>query len=77
MVHTGAAYVDLANTQKVPGWNRFDVGARYALRVDGKAVMLRAGIHNLTDKAYWQVGGRNLFAAAEPRTWRLSATMDF
>jgi iron complex outermembrane receptor protein len=77
VVHTGAAYVDLANTQQLPSWNRIDVGARYAMKVDGKAVTLRAGINNLMDKAYWMVGGRNLFAVAEPRTWRLSASMDF
>jgi iron complex outermembrane receptor protein len=69
--------VDLANTQQLPSWNRIDIGARYAMKVDGKAVTLRAGINNLMDKAYWMVGGRNLFAAAEPRTWRLSASMDF
>ena len=77
VVHTGPAYVDLANTQELPSWNRVDVGARYALKVDGKAVTLRASINNLADKAYWQVGARNLFAVAEPRTWRLSASMDF
>lgn len=77
VIHTGSAYVDLANTQELPAWTRLDVGARYLTQLGGKTVMLRGGINNLTDKAYWITGGRNLFAVAEPRTFSLSASLDF
>ena len=77
VIHTGSAYVDLANTQEIPAWTRLDVGARYLTELGGKRVLLRAGVNNLTDKAYWIVGGRNLFAVAEPRTYQISASLDF
>ncbi|HMN81084.1 MAG TPA: TonB-dependent receptor, partial [Burkholderiaceae bacterium] len=31
-IHTGSLYIDQANTQQLPSWRRFDVGARYATR---------------------------------------------
>jgi iron complex outermembrane receptor protein len=77
VIHTGSAYVDLVNTQKLPSWNRVDVAARYATKLSGYPVTWRAGVNNLFDKAYWQSGGRNIVTVAEPRTWRLSASMDF
>lgn len=77
VIYTGAAYVDLANTQQLPAWTRLDLGARYQTRVDGKAVTLRAGVNNVTNRAYWLAGARNIFSVAEPRTWRLSASVAF
>jgi iron complex outermembrane recepter protein len=77
VIHTGEAYIDLANTQQVPAWNVVDVSARYRTTLAGRGVMLRAGIDNLLDRAYWRTGGRNIFVVASPRTWRLSATVDF
>jgi iron complex outermembrane receptor protein len=77
VIHTGESYVDLDNTQKLPAWTRLDLGARYLTKINGKAVTLRAAVNNVMDKAYWMSGGRNFFVAAEPRTFRLSATVDF
>lgn len=77
VIRTGSAYVNLANTQKLPAWTRVDLGARYATKVSGTSVTWRAGVNNVADKAYWMAGGRNLFVVAEPRTWRLSATVAF
>lgn len=77
-LHTGGAFVDLANTQRVPAWNRVDVGARYRTAVgDGTTMTLQAGITNLADKAYWTIAGRNFIAVAPPRTWQVSASFDF
>ncbi|MBB6557344.1 iron complex outermembrane receptor protein [Acidovorax soli] len=77
-LHTGSAYVDLANTQRVPAWNRVDVGVRYRTAVgDGTTMTLQAGITNLADKAYWTIAGRNFIAVAPPRTWQVSASFDF
>lgn len=77
-LHTGGAFVDLANTQRVPAWNRIDVGVRYRTAVgDGTTMTLQAGITNLADKAYWTIAGRNFIAVAPPRTWQVSASFDF
>lgn len=77
VIHTGSAYVDLANTQSLPSWNRLDLSTRYTMRLAGRATTLRASVNNVADKAYWVAGGRNIFAAAEPRTVRVSASVDF
>lgn len=77
VIHTGSAFVDLANSQRVPAWNRLDVGARYRTQWSGQALTLRMGVDNLLDKSYFAVGGRNIISIAPPRTWRLSATMTF
>lgn len=77
VIYTGDAYIDLANTQRLPAWTRLDLGARYRMTMNGKAVTFRAGVNNVTDKAYWLAGARNIFSVAEPRTWRLSATVAF
>lgn len=77
-IRTSSQYVDAANTQKLPGWTRFDVGARYATRIAGKPVVLRAHIENLFDKNYWSgVYGGSFVSLGSPRTFMLSATVDF
>lgn len=76
-IHTGSAFVDLANTQKVPSWRRVDVGARYAWHSGPTRVTLRAGIQNLLDDHSWTIAGRNFISVAPPRTWQLSASFDF
>jgi iron complex outermembrane receptor protein len=76
-IHTGDSYIDLANTQRVPSWNRLDIGARYLTKINDKTIVLRTWINNVTDEEYWMSGGRNLFVVAEPRTWRVSATLNF
>lgn len=77
LIRTGSAYVDLANTQRVPSWHRVDVGARYATKLGGTPVTLRAGIHNLLDDTYWTIAGRNFISVGAPRTWLMSASFDF
>jgi iron complex outermembrane receptor protein len=77
LIYTGEAFVNAANTQQLVAWTRVDLSARYATRISGQRVLLRAGVINAFDKAYWQSGGRNLFFLAQPRTFRLSASVDF
>ncbi|PIF78521.1 iron complex outermembrane receptor protein [Variovorax sp. 54] len=76
-IYTDSAWVDLANTQRVPSWKRIDLGARYATRINGVGMTLRAGISNLLDDTYWTIAGRNFIAVAPPRTWQLQASFDF
>ncbi len=81
VVYTGASYADAANTLRVPGWTRLDVGARYLMDVQGKAVTLRARVDNLFDRKYWaSVGGypgSGYLVVGGPRTFTLSASVDF
>ncbi|MFT3717635.1 TonB-dependent siderophore receptor [Pseudorhodoferax sp.] len=73
MIYTGPQYLDNANAFRIPAWTRFDVGAQYRTRIQGRGMTFRANVLNVADRSYWQQG---LFAG-DPRTVRLSASMDF
>jgi iron complex outermembrane recepter protein len=78
MMYTGREYVDQANTQSVPSWTTFDVGARYATKIQGKDVTFRANVVNVTNRAYWSgVASYGTVSQGVPRTLMLSASMDF
>ncbi|WP_053845172.1 TonB-dependent receptor [Paracidovorax avenae] len=76
-LHTGRQYVDVANTQQLPAWNRLDIGARYRFTAGSTPVTLRATIENLLDRNYWQSAAREGLTMGAPRTLLLSATADF
>jgi iron complex outermembrane receptor protein len=75
VIHTGSVFTDAGNTLPVDGWTRLDVGARYAMKVAGRPVMLRAALENVTNERYWVVS--NYATVGAPRTLQLSASMDF
>lgn len=50
---TSSQYADAANKLKIPGWGQLDLGARYALLVNGKDVVLRLNVNNVFDKHYY------------------------
>ncbi len=78
VIHTGKEYVNQANTQSVPSWTTFDLGARYATRIQGKEVTLRANVVNLFNRGYWSgVASYGTISQGVPRTLMLSASMDF
>lgn len=81
VVSTGRTYANNANTQRVPGWTRLDLGARYLSEVGGKLVTWRARVNNATDRDYWaSVGGypgSGYLVLGSPRTVVVSATIDF
>jgi len=63
---------------KMPSWTRLDLGARYATRLGGKRVVFRAGVDNVFDRNYWEsVWSNNAVNLGAPRTFRLSASIDF
>jgi len=71
-------YINTDNSLHIPGRTVYDVGARYATHIRGKPLTLRASVTNVTNKAYWgmpTLGGT--LGLGEPRTFLLSATMDF
>lgn len=77
VLRTSTQYVDAANTQQLPGWTRFDVGARYATNINRTPVTLRATLENVFNKRYWQSAAREGLTVAAPRTLLLSVTAAF
>lgn len=81
-IYTSSQYLDQANSKSIDSSERFDVGARYAFKVDQKAITLRANIENVMDKRYWASAGASDdsepgLTLATPRTYLLSATIGF
>ncbi|KWT76009.1 MULTISPECIES: TonB-dependent receptor [unclassified Variovorax] len=81
MITSGHSHADAANTLRVPGWTRFDVGARYITEVSGRLLTLRARIDNVANRDYWaSVGGSpgaGYLVLGNPRTLSLTASVDF
>ncbi|MDQ0034028.1 iron complex outermembrane receptor protein [Variovorax boronicumulans] len=82
LLYTSKQYANATNTQQIPGWTRFDIGARYLVDLgNGRALTLRARIDNLFNKSYWaSVGGTqgsNYLVMGAPRTFAVSGTIDF
>lgn len=75
-VYTSSQYYDQANTQKIPSWVRFDIGARYKTKISGKYITFRGDIHNIGGLNYWSSAMSGLTLGA-PRTFLFSATADF
>ncbi|WP_163035250.1 TonB-dependent receptor, partial [Pseudomonas viridiflava] len=81
-IYTSSQYLDQANTKDIDSSERFDVGARYAFKVDQKTVTLRANVENVMDKRYWSSAGASDdsepgLTLATPRTYLISATVGF
>jgi len=81
VVYTGSSFADAANTLRVPGWTRLDVGARYVTEVAGRLLTLRARVDNLADRNYWASSGgfpgQGYLVVGQPRTFSLSAAVEF
>ncbi|MEG2881198.1 MAG: TonB-dependent siderophore receptor [Comamonas sp.] len=69
-------YISADNGLWVGGRTTYDLGARYATQVANRPVTLRAGITNLTNKAYWGMPLLSSLALGAPRTFQLSASID-
>ncbi|MBP2636025.1 MAG: TonB-dependent siderophore receptor [Firmicutes bacterium] len=75
-VYTGTQYLNNANTEKLPSWVRYDLGARYKTTINKVPVTFRASIENLFDKHYWSGAfSDNYVTLGGSRTFKLSATM--
>jgi iron complex outermembrane receptor protein len=81
VLYTSKVYADAANSQRLPSWNRLDLGANYNLRVMDRDVTLRARIENVADKNYWASAGGypgyGYLVQGNPRSLAVSATVDF
>ncbi|WP_224793781.1 MULTISPECIES: TonB-dependent receptor [Pseudomonas] len=81
-IHSSSQYLDQANSKKIDGWERYDLGARYAFKVDDKDITLRASVENVLDDRYWASAGASDDSEAgltlsTPRTYLVSATLGF
>lgn len=78
-LYTGKQYADVANTQKLPSWTRFDAGVRYVTSMGKNVVTIRGTIENLADRSYWASAGSDYgyLVQGNPRTFVVSASMDF
>ncbi|KQQ62473.1 energy transducer TonB [Pseudomonas sp. Leaf127] len=77
-IYTDRQYINQANTQQLDAWTRFDMGARYTTRIDGRPTTLRATVQNVFDREYWSgVASYGAFSPGYPRTLQVSATVDF
>lgn len=82
LIHTSSQYANAANTLKVKDWTRTDLGVRYMMDIgNDRLLTLRARVDNVFDKQYWaSVGGypgSNYLVQSAPRTFALSASVDF
>jgi len=77
LVRTGGQYADAANNLSIPAWTRVDLGARYRFKVEQKDVTLRANVENVANKAYWESAFGGYLTQGDPRTLKVSATLDF
>lgn len=77
VIYTSSQYINNANTQSVPAWTRLDLGARYKFEVARQGVTVRANVENVANAGYWTVANGTSLALSNPRTFLLSATLDF
>ncbi|WP_442919090.1 TonB-dependent siderophore receptor [Methylobacterium sp. Leaf118] len=78
ILYSSSVFYDQGNTQVVPDWTRFDAGVRYTFEgYAGRPVLLRATVQNLFDEAYYASAARGFLGIGAPRTFILSASVDF
>lgn len=79
LLRTGGEYVNSTNTLSIPAWTRVDLGARYKFKLDERDITLRANLENVANKAYWASAStaNSYLTQGEPRTLKVSATVDF
>ena len=81
MDHEGGREVLPDNSVQIPGWTRFDLGARYLQSLGATTLVWRAGVDNLFDRRAWreapyQYDHAYLFPL-EPRTFHASVEAKF
>jgi len=77
VLYTGSQYLDAANTQKIPGWTRLDLGARYTTKVEDRTLVFRANVENVANESYWASANGGYLTQGAPLTAKLSVSLDF
>lgn len=77
LLRTGGQYTEVTNEYSIPAWTRVDLGARYKTRLDERAVTFNALVENVADENYWASANGGYLTQGAPRTFKVSATVDF
>lgn len=77
VIYTSSQFLNPSNSKSIPHWTRYDIGARYATRLGRHPFTLRANIENVFDNDYWASTGGGYLSIGAPRTFLVSATIDF
>ncbi|MEE4450538.1 TonB-dependent receptor [Novosphingobium resinovorum] len=70
---TDKQWGNAVNTDRLPAYTTFDLGARYSVPIGDKALSLRVTVNNVADKSYWQ----NAYYVGLPRSVAFSAQFQF
>lgn len=70
-------YIYTDNSTSVPGREVYGIGARYHTKIAQFPVTIRGNIDNLTNKSYWAMPQFTSLMLGAPRTYLLSASIDF
>ena len=77
MIHNTKAYISADNSQSVPDWTRFDLGARYRTKIGQTPVTFQANLNNAFNQYYWEANPSSYVISGMPRTVLLSTSFDF
>ncbi|WP_418133165.1 TonB-dependent siderophore receptor [Variovorax sp. 375MFSha3.1] len=77
MKYTGNTMLDASNQLNLPGYTVANIGASYTTRIAGHSTTFRAAINNVTNRRYWEYQYDNYIKPGDPRTFSLSAKIDF
>ncbi|WP_366004697.1 TonB-dependent receptor [Herbaspirillum sp.] len=75
--YTGNTMLRAANDLQTAGYTLLNLGASYTTRIGKYDTTFRAAVNNLLDKRYWQYQYENYIKPGDPRTFSLSAKVDF
>jgi iron complex outermembrane receptor protein len=76
VVHMSDNFLDRANFQRVGGWERLDLGARYKFRAWDRDMVARLNVDNAIGKNYWYASTFGQLILGVPQTFRLSLSAD-
>ncbi|CAA2108179.1 TonB-dependent siderophore receptor [Variovorax paradoxus] len=77
MKYTGGTMLDASNQLSLPGYTVANIGASYATRLGGHNTTFRAAINNVANRRYWEYQYDSYIKPGDPRTFSLSAKIDF
>lgn len=75
--YTGGTMLNASNQLKLAGYMVANIGASYATRIGGHDTTFRVAVNNVTNKRYWEYQYANYIKPGDPRTFSLSAKLDF
>ncbi|KEQ52114.1 TonB-dependent receptor [Sphingobium chlorophenolicum] len=75
-IYSSSAFINPANSQRVDGWTKVDLGARYRMAIAGRPVVWRITVENALGHDYWLASNFGSATQSAPRTFVLSGAID-